>query len=213
MPAARSSSYRQLQAQMTRDRIVSAARKLMAERGWTATTIDAIAAEAGVAAPTVYAAFGNKRSIVDAMRDAMLRDSKIPQIMEQAAAEPDAARRLELWAQLVRQQMETSYDVISIHRQAARADAEFADGYRKVLDNRARAFTEFIDGIQTDLAADVDARTATDLLWALSNEELWRELVEERGWTADRYERWLARTLISQLISGPAPKRTTRPKP
>lgn len=198
------SGYRQLQAQMTKDRIVAAARKLMAERGWTGATIDAIAEEAGVATPTVYAAFKNKRSIVEAMRDTMLRDAEIPELMQRAAAEPDAATRLQLWAKLVRQQMQTSYDVISIHRQAARADPEFATEYRRVLDNRARAFAEFIEGLQDALAPGIDTRTATDLLWALSTEELFRELVDERGWSPDRFEQWLARTLIAQLLDVPA---------
>lgn len=198
------STYRQMQAQMTRDRIVAAARQLMAERGWAGATIDAIAEQAGVATQTVYTAFGNKRSIVDAMRQTMLRDSKIPELMSQAAAEPDPTRRLELWAKLIRQQMETSYDVIAIHRQAARADPEFAAEYRKVLDNRANTFAEFIRGIRSGLGPGLDAPTAADLLWALSNEELYRELVAERGWSHDRYEGWLARTLVAQLIESPA---------
>lgn len=190
---------------MTKDRIVAAARKLMADRGWAATTIDAIAEEAGVATPTVYAAFGNKRSIVDAMRQAMMRDSKIPELMAQAAAEPDAATRLHVWAKLIRQQMETSFDVISIHRQAARADPVFAAEYRKVLDNRARTFADFIADLRGGLGPGMDARRATDLLWAYSNEELYRELVDERGWSHDRYERWLAHTLVTQLIEAPPP--------
>jgi AcrR family transcriptional regulator len=198
------STYRQMQAQMTKDRIVAAARQLMAERGWAGATIDAIAEHAGVATQTVYTAFGNKRSIVDAMREGMLRDSKIPELMGQAAAEPDASKRLELWAKLIRQQMETSYDVIAIHRQAAQADPEFAAEYRKVLDNRAKTFAEFIKAIRGDLGDGMDTPTATDLLWALSNEELYRELVEERGWSRDRYEEWLARTLITQLVETPA---------
>ncbi|MDQ3639876.1 MAG: TetR/AcrR family transcriptional regulator [Actinomycetota bacterium] len=204
------SNYRQLQAQMTRERIVDAARALMAERGWSGATIDAIAEKAGVATPTVYAAFGNKLAILDAMRQVMLRDSKIPELTEQALAEPDAARRLALWAKSVRQQMESSYDIISIHRQAARADPEFAIEYRKVLDNRARHFAEFVRGLRYGLADEIDARTATDLLWALSTEELWRELVEERGWSADRYELWLGATLVAQLIEAPTARRPGR---
>ena len=211
----RPSTYRQLQAQMTRDRIVAAARKLMADRGW-ATTIDAIAEEAGVATPTVYVVFGNKRSIVEAMRQAMLRESKIPELMAQAAAEPEAARRLQLWAKLIRQQMETSYDIISIHRQAARADPSFAAEYRKVLDNRARTFADFIADLRGGLGPGMDALRATDLLWAYCNEELYRELVDERGWSHDRYERWLAHTLVTQLIEapppGPPPRRRAEPK-
>ena len=212
------STYRQLQAQMTKDRVISAARRLMAERGWTATTIDAIAAEAGVATPTVYAVFGNKRGLLEGMRESMRRDSKIPELMAAAAAAPKADRRLELWARLIRQQMETSYDVVAIHREAARSDSEAAAAYRVVLDGRATTFSEFVHDLRHDLAPGLDKRTATDLLWAFSNEELWRELVEERGWSADRYERWLARTLIAQLLTaaattGPRTTRRRRPSP
>lgn len=194
-------THRQRQAQETKDRIIAAARALMATRGWAATTIDAIAGEAGVAPQTIYAAFGNKRALLEGMRRAMLRDSKIPELMAQAAAEPDASHRLGLWAQLVRQQMETSYDVVSIHRQAAASDPKVAADYRKVLDNRARTFAEFIHDLRSDLAHGIDESTASDLLWCFSNEEIYRELVQERGWSADRYEHWLAATLVAQLIT------------
>lgn len=207
----RRSAYRQLQAEMTRDRIVDASRALMTERGWAGATIDAIAERAGVAPATVYAAFGNKVTIVDAMRQTMLRDAKIPELTERIAAEPDPAKRLHLWAKSIRQQMESSYDIISIHRQAARADANFAVQYRKVLDNRARHFAEFVQDLRYGLAGLLDTRTATDLLWVFSNEELWRELVEERGWSPDRYEQWLAATLVAQLIDAPTVPRPARP--
>ena len=194
-------THRQRQAQETKDRVVAAARSLMARQGWAATTIDAIATEAGVAPQTIYAAFGNKRALLTGMRDVMLRDSQVPELMARAAGESDASRRVELWAQLVRQQMETSYDVISIHRQAASADPRVAVEYRKVLDNRARTFGEFVHGLRSDLATGLDERAATDILWCFSNEEIYRELVQERGWSVDRYERWLTGTLVAQLLT------------
>jgi len=207
MMPSRPLTHRQRQAQETKDRVIAAARALMAANGWTATTIDSIATEAGVAPQTIYAAFGNKRGLLEGMRQAMMRDSKIPELMAQATAEPDASRRLGLWAQLVRQQMETSYDVISIHRQAAASDPNVATDYRKVLDNRARTVAGFIHDLRTDLAPWMDEQTASDLLWCFSNEEIYRELVEERGWSADRYEQWLGAILVAQLITtstGPA---------
>ena len=185
---------------MTKDRIVEAARSLMTRHGWVGTTIEAIAREAGVATATVYAAFGNKRSILTAMRQHMIDQSQIPRLMAEAASEPDRRRRLRLWAQLIRQQMETSYDIIAIHREAAQSDADVGIAYRAVLDNRARAFAEFIAPIRPALTPGVDEDTATDLLWAFSNEELWRELVHERGWSPDRYEGWLGDVLIEQLL-------------
>lgn len=173
----------------------------MARNGWEATTIDAIAVEAGVATQTIYAAFGNKRALLPGMRDVMLRDSKIPELMAQAATETDALRRLHLWARLVREQMVSSYDVIAIHRQAAASDPNVAADYRTVLDNRARAFAEFIHQLRDALAPGIDETTATDLLWCFSNEEIYRELVHERGWSPDRYEAWLGATLVAQLMT------------
>lgn len=52
-----------------------------------------------------------------------------------------------------------------------------------MLDNRARHFAEFIHDLGDGLADPIEPDTATDLLWMFSNEELWRELVEERGWS------------------------------
>ena len=130
--ASRPPTYRQRQAQETKDRVIAAARALMATNGWAATAMDSIAAEASVAPQTIYAAFGNKRALLEGMRRPCsgLED---PELMARAAVEPDVSRRLELWAQLVRQQMETSYDVISIHRQAAASDPIVATDYRESL--------------------------------------------------------------------------------
>ena len=59
----------------------------------------------------------------------------------------------------------------------------------------------FIDSLAPSLAPGLSTRLATDLLWTFSNEELYRELVLERGWSADQFQAWLARTLRDQLLS------------
>jgi AcrR family transcriptional regulator len=193
-------THRQRQAAETRARVVAAARALFAERGYASTTIASIAQEAGVAVPTVYDAFGSKRGILEAARVTMLADSEIPELMARAKAEPDASRKLDLAARWLRQQMETSSDVIRAFREASRFDAEVAADHRRILDNRSRNMQGFIDSMATSLAPGMSARTATDLLWTFSNEEFYRELVEERGWSADRFESWLATTLRAQLL-------------
>ena len=68
-------SYRQEQAQATRDRIRAAARRLFAVEGYRMTSVAAIAAEAGVAERTIYAAFGAKREILSAICEAWLEDA------------------------------------------------------------------------------------------------------------------------------------------
>lgn len=197
------STHRQRQAAETRARVVAAARELFAEKGYAGTTIASIAQKAGVAVPTVYDAFGSKRGILEAARLTMLADSHIPELMAQAKSEPDARRKLDLAARWIRLQMETSSDVIRAFREASRSDAEVAANHRRILDSRSRVMQGFIDTMAASLAPGMSVRAATDLLWTFSNEELYRELVVERGWSADRFETWLAATLRAQLLSSP----------
>jgi AcrR family transcriptional regulator len=204
MPVKRTgSTYRQEQAAATRQRIASAARKLFSEQGYGATTLASIAVEAGVAEPTVYAVFGSKRGLLLALREQMQAEVELPRLTAEAKAAPDAPRKLEGWARLLRRQMERSYDVIVAHREAARVDPAAAEEHRGVLDRRAAVMKEFVRELRPDLRPDLNLRTATDIVWAYSNEEIYRELVQERGWTPDAYEAWMARTLKQQLLAAP----------
>ena len=199
------STYRQEQAAATRQRIATAARKLFGERGYGATTLAAIAAEAGVAEPTVYAVFGSKKAFLLALRQQMHAEVELPRLTAEAKAAPDAREKLDGWARLLRRQMERSYDVIAAHREAARVDPAAADEYRGVLDSRSRVMQEFVRGLAPALRPDLDLRTATDIVWAFSNEEIYRELVQERGWSPDRYQAWVTRTLKQQLLGNTDP--------
>ncbi len=197
-------THRQRQALETRAQIVAAARRLFATRGYAGTTIQAIADESGVAVPTIYDAFRSKRGILEGARLAMLAESEIPALMVEAIAEPDETRKLDLAAKWIRQQMERSSDVIRAFREGSRLDPEVAADHRRILDNRGRSMARFIDSLADALDPGVSKREATDLLWAFSNEELYRELVEERGWSPERFERWLAATLRQQLLGNGA---------
>src|SRR5690348_11713123 len=59
-----SSAVRAEQAAATRRAVLTAARDLFANRGYAATSIAAIAARAGVAVDTVYAAAGRKPALL-----------------------------------------------------------------------------------------------------------------------------------------------------
>src|SRR5512144_822714 len=106
------STYRQEQAAATRVRIAQAARRLFAANGYRPTTMDAIAAEAGVAPRTVYTTFGAKREILSAICEQWLADSGAPMIIGQALAEPDPARRLRLGAGFLRALYGNGFDVV-----------------------------------------------------------------------------------------------------
>ena len=50
------------------------------------------------------------------------------------------------------------------------------------------------------LRVGLDYTTARDIFWALTGRDLYRMLVRERGWSADKYEGWLAVTLVDSLV-------------
>src|SRR6202049_3072439 len=62
-------TWRRRQALETRRQIVRAARRLFVTLGYVGTTVEAIAAEAGVAVATVYKAFGTKAAIARDLND------------------------------------------------------------------------------------------------------------------------------------------------
>lgn len=193
-------SYRQLQAQATRERVAGAARRLFAERGYVGTTLDAIGKAAGVAVPTVYKAFGNKKAILDEIRRVWIRDSEVRPLLAEAMAENDVRRRVELAARWHRQQLERGYDVITIYQEASRADPSIAEIWSQALRGREREKRRFIEALADHLSHRLTVKTATDIYVSLERPEIYAELVFDRGWSPEEYEEWLATTLKQQLL-------------
>ncbi len=67
------SPRRRAQAEATRDLILAAAQKLFEQDGFAATSVAAIAKDAGVATKTVYLAFETKAGILRALWNQLLR--------------------------------------------------------------------------------------------------------------------------------------------
>ncbi|NJN54833.1 MAG: helix-turn-helix transcriptional regulator [Anaerolineae bacterium] len=94
--------------------IVATAQEMFLERGYTSTTIEAIAVQAGVAVSTVYAVFGSKRGILRTIRESWHERSHIREVVLNSSEITDPKDRLDLIAQASRQQWETGAKVIAI---------------------------------------------------------------------------------------------------
>src|SRR5512139_3969201 len=91
-PRSYDASGRQRRALENQERILDVARRLFGERGYAETTIEAIASEAGVAAPTVYAAFQSKRGLLDRLINRLVSgEPGAPPLLETAGAQAVAA--------------------------------------------------------------------------------------------------------------------------
>jgi AcrR family transcriptional regulator len=190
------SRLRDERAEDTRERIVTAARQLFAARGMDATTVAAIAGLAGVAEPTVYAAFGSKREIMAALLARTEREARGEAWARQIAAQPDPARKVGLFASWSQELFSSSRDVVAaVHRDRAAELA--AEGDRR----RRQAVKELVAGIAAAgaLRAGLTAGQAADRAWILTGPEVYL-LGTACGWTAEEYQDWLAAVLREQII-------------
>ena len=194
------------QAKATRRAILESARRLFLSNGYGATSIRAIAEEAGVAVQTVYAVFGNKRQLViellenavtgdDHLVDSRAEDSETSAVR----AEPDPRRRAQLGAALARSIIERVLPVFKITSDAAAVDPDFAELNQAMI---ARRRAEMADGA-TLLAGHDGLRVSPDdaaaSLLVLYSPHVAQLLTEDVGWSFDRYQTWLA-DAIAQLI-------------
>jgi AcrR family transcriptional regulator len=193
-------SYRQRQAQETRRLIAQAARGLFSQYGYTATSIEAVATEAGVSPRTVYATFGTKKAILGAICEEWLMEAGVMEAIASGMAEPDLRRRLLLVARTSRRQWEADRGVRRMLGSAAASDAEVARMIAGWTDDRARSFHQLVEGLEGQLREGIDGKRAGALIRALSAAEVYSELVEGEGWTPGAYEAWLAGLLVDVLL-------------
>jgi AcrR family transcriptional regulator len=194
------------QAQLTRGRIVASARELFLSRGFGSTTVAAIAAAAGVAAETVYATFGGKRGLMEAViTDAVHgrfdtgADSRWAQ---QIQALPMPRERLRAWVANSCGHLKATSAVHAMIRGAADSEPSAAGLRERLLAERLSAHTtrcrQFLAGhLRTGLTVEQAAQRYSALL----SPDLHHLLTREMGWTAAQHERWVTGLLEADLLA------------
>jgi AcrR family transcriptional regulator len=209
----RSRSYdagrRQLAADQTRRGIIEAARALFLARGYTATTMAAIAESAGVALDTVYAAVGPKPVLFRHLVEIAISGLDRPVVAEerdyvrQIQAESSTQRKLELYAGAIRRIQARLAPLFSILREAAPTHPELSALWEEISQRRARNMRLFAADLATTggLRSDLSAEEVADVIWATNSSEFYLLLVRERGWAPERFEQWLADTWGRLLLT------------
>jgi AcrR family transcriptional regulator len=180
--------------------IVTAAKELFLERGYSHATIEAIAERAGVAVSTVYAIFGSKRGILRAIRAAWHERSHIRQVTYGDPGNASAQERLEKLAEATCKQWEYGADVTSIYNGAAAADAEAAAELKEALEGRRKGMEKFAASLAGSLRPGLDSARAAAILQALCLAEVYNVLVRNSGWQPQEYQAWLLQALNRELL-------------
>jgi AcrR family transcriptional regulator len=196
------SEQRRAQSEATRQRILVMARALVVERGYRGTTIAELARRAGVHVDTIYELVGRKPVILRELVEHAISGTDRPldpverDYVQQITAEPDAGRKLDLYAAAMRRILARLAPLFLALRDAAATDPEAAQVWSHISERRAANMRL----LAADLLATGQLRDrlsideVADTIWATNSPDLHRLLIEDRDWSPDHYQEWLANT-------------------
>jgi len=200
------STGRQAQARRNQQAILDAAQRQFLEGGYAATTIAAVAAEAGVSVETIYKAFGGKPGLVRAIYDRGLAGREPVPAFQRAdelrERETDPRTIMRNWAALTSEVSAVVSPIARLVRAAAASDPDMAtllQAHNDTRERRARHHARFLKQ-RGYLRQGVSLAQATDILWTCTSDELYDLLVTQRGWSRPRFARWLADYMIATLL-------------
>jgi AcrR family transcriptional regulator len=200
------SSGRRERARQARDQIVGIAEDLFLSRGYAATTVAVIAAEARVSVETIYKSFGGKPGLVRAMVDKGLTgagpvpaEQRSDQIRDE---EPDPRQILTAWGSFVTEIAPRTAPILLLARDAAGGDPELAALLDEVSAARLERMTVNARALSEagHLRPGVSVAQAADVLWTYSSPELYELLVLRRGWSAEHYGVFVAQAMMAALL-------------
>lgn len=197
------------QARANRQRILRATYRLLIDTGYAATTIKAVAAEAGVSAETIYKSFGSKAKLIKETYDVTLvgDDEPIPLIerpeYRALTDDPSARGKLIRYASLCRMLSARLGPLVDVLLAGAKSgDHDLAEFAETIKRERLFGATQIVRQVVAtgQARADLDQDRARDMLWMLNSPEVYQLLSRDRGWTDDQYEQWLGELIIAELL-------------
>jgi AcrR family transcriptional regulator len=207
------SQLRESQARATRRAVVAAAAELFVRDGYAATTLEDVAAAAGVSRSTVVNVAGGKATLLHLAWDWSLvgDDEPVPMaarpVVQRIEATTDPAEAVRLWAEMVVEVAGRAAPIGRVLEVAADTDREAAELLATADAERhqgARDFARHLDRTG-GLAPGLSVRRAADLLWLHNDPRLYRRLVVERGWSPREFADWLVRAVTASVLGAEPP--------
>ncbi len=201
------SPRRETQARQTRARIITAATGRFLAHGYSGTTMRAVAADAGVALPTVELAFGTKARLLKAVIDvATAGDDEDVAMLDrpwaaQARSAVDPADFIAAFACQLTASAGRGAGLVAATLEGARSDQEIAALAAQLMSQRQVMAAWLVDGIllRTALHDGTSRDAAVDTVWMLMDPVIFCRLTGDRHWTHDQFQNWFTGT-VSQLL-------------
>ena len=202
------SPRREDQARQTRARIIAVAARRFLAHGYSGTTMRAVAADAGVALPTVELAFGTKARLLKAVIDvATAGDGEHVAMLDRpwaarAESVADPAEFIAAFAQQLTASAGRAAGLATAALEGARADGDIAAVAAQLMSQRQVMAAWLVDGIllRSALRDGASRGGAIDTVWTLMDPVVFCRLTEDRRWTSGQFERWFTDTIAHLLL-------------
>jgi AcrR family transcriptional regulator len=202
-------TLRQEQAQMTKGRILDAARRLLMNGTYSSVTMEDIAGEARVSYQTVYAIFGTKLRLAQGLIEiGFPHVTEALKLFDQLGPSADPELALRTAARVSRLIYELCADLLRFMRESG--DPGLLTRYREREEVRLNGMIQYGVSARLErsgrLRAGISPSEALAVIWALSGPDQYIQMVFDRGWTPARYEEWLGDGLVNMLLE---PRKST----
>lgn len=197
------SKARQAQAQETKRRILASAKMLFESKGFERVTIEEMAQEAHVSAPSIYSLFQSKRGVLLGLMDEALSPEEFQALVDRVKVEICPRRRLEITASIARKIYDAEKTQLLFLRGASFLDPVFKGLEMERERRRHQRQKETVEAMAKEnvFIESLSLSKIRDILWAFTGRDFYRMLVIERGWSSDEYEKWLSDLLIQTLLT------------
>jgi AcrR family transcriptional regulator len=198
------------QAQETRRRILDAAKDLFVERGYAGTTVDAVAAAAGVSPETIYGSLGGKRGLLEGVIDASIvgPDGEGPLVQrpafERVGTLPTARERLRGFVEACCLTLARTSPVHVVIRGAADREPFAVELRERLLRERlANNVTLLRKYVSNGLRPGLTLKQASERFCGLTSPEFYHLMTVELGWTPRQFTTWLSDLAELELLGPP----------
>jgi TetR/AcrR family transcriptional regulator, regulator of autoinduction and epiphytic fitness len=194
-------ALREEQAQLTRRRILDAARRLLVGRGYSQVTMQEVAREAGVAYQTVFSQFRSKLQLALELCSSELRHvGGVVAMLAAARDAGDPGACLRTVGTFARQLYEPCSEVLRFMRESG--DPDLISRYREIGVRRLQLLAGLGPQLERTgrLRPGLSGGQAIDLVWAMAGPELYEQLVLDRGWTPEQFENWLGPAVADLIL-------------
>jgi AcrR family transcriptional regulator len=206
---AAATSDRRRRGSDTRRRIEQAAALLFTRDGYTATTMQAVATEAGVHVQTIYLAYRTKPALLAACAARLVAGEEDPgthpserRWAREVAAAPAPHAKLTRYVRQIGDVTPRIAPLLDVLRTTAPAESDVAAFLEQMEQGRREGSLQLLGhGVPTGTwRRGLTADQVADIVFAIASPDTFRALTRSRGWTRRAAEKLIVRMLEHELL-------------